>query len=214
MSRHCRFCHTPLTHTFADLGLSPLSNSYVKAERLNQGEVFYPLHAWVCPNCQLVQLEEFEQAENIFNDEYAYFSSYSSSWLAHAKHYSEAMTARFGLNARSQVVEIASNDGYLLQNFVAAGIPALGVEPTGNTADVAISKGIPTWVKFFGVATAGELVAAGHAADLLDPIKGQVQPPGDGLMGPEQRHQWPSWCIAGIPTSAIAAPGSPDRHGW
>ena len=132
MSRHCRFCHTPLTHTFADLGLSPLSNSYVKAERLNQGEVFYPLHAWVCPNCQLVQLEEFEQAENIFNDEYAYFSSYSSSWLAHAKHYSEAMTARFGLNARSQVVEIASNDGYLLQNFVAAGIPALGVEPTGR----------------------------------------------------------------------------------
>mgnify|MGYP002130249461 FL=1 len=85
MSRHCRFCHTPLTHTFADLGLSPLSNSYVKAERLNQGEVFYPLHAWVCPNCQLVQLEEFEQAENIFNDEYAYFSSYSSSWLAHAR---------------------------------------------------------------------------------------------------------------------------------
>lgn len=167
MSRHCRFCHTPLTHTFADLGLSPLSNSYVKAERLNQGEMFYPLHAWVCPSCKLVQLEEFERAENIFNDEYAYFSSYSSSWLAHARQYSEAMTARFGLNAASQVVEIASNDGYLLQNFVAAGIPALGVEPTGNTAEVAIGKGIPTWVKFFGVATAHELVAAGHAADLL-----------------------------------------------
>ncbi|MCG9083917.1 class I SAM-dependent methyltransferase [Laribacter hongkongensis] len=167
MSRHCRFCHTPLAHTFADLGLSPLSNSYVKAERLNQGEMFYPLHAWVCPSCKLVQLEEFERAENIFNDEYAYFSSYSSSWLAHARQYSEAMTARFGLNAASQVVEIASNDGYLLQNFVAAGIPALGVEPTGNTAEVAISKGIPTWVKFFGVATAHKLVAAGYAADLL-----------------------------------------------
>lgn len=117
MSRHCRFCQTPLTHTFADLGLSPLSNAYVKAERLNQGEVMYPLHAWVCPSCHLVQLEEFEQAHNIFNDEYAYFSSYSSSWLAHARQYSTAMTARFGLGVHSQVVEIASNDGYLLQNL-------------------------------------------------------------------------------------------------
>ena len=167
MSRHCRFCQTPLTHTFADLGLSPLSNAYVKAERLNQGEVMYPLHAWVCPSCHLVQLEEFEQAHNIFNDEYAYFSSYSSSWLAHARQYSTAMTARFGLGVHSQVVEIASNDGYLLQNFVGAGIPALGVEPTANTAEVAISKGIPTWVKFFGVETAHALVEAGHAADLL-----------------------------------------------
>ena len=163
----CRFCRTPLTHTFADLGLSPLSNTYVKAARLSQGEMFYPLRAWVCSSCKLVQLEEFERAENIFNDEYAYFSSYSSSWLAHARQYSEEMTARFGLGAFSQVVEVASNDGYLLQNFVAAGIPALGVEPAANTAKVAIAKRISTWVKFFGIATAHELVAAGHAADQL-----------------------------------------------
>jgi SAM-dependent methyltransferase len=156
-----------LTHTFADLGLSPLSNSYVPAQRLHQGEMFYPLHAWVCPSCKLVQLEEFERVEHIFNDEYAYFSSYSSTWLAHAQRYCQDMTARLGLNAQSQVVEIASNDGYLLQHFVAAGIPALGIEPTGNTAEVALGKGIPTWVKFFGQATAHELVAADHAADLL-----------------------------------------------
>ena len=163
----CRFCQTPLTHTFVDLGLSPLSNSYVKAARLSQGEMFYPLHVWVCSSCKLVQLEEFERAENIFNDEYAYFSSYSSSWLAHARQYCDEMAARFGLGRSSQVVEIASNDGYLLQNIVAAGISALGVEPAGNTAEVALAKGIPTWVKFFGIATARELVVAGHSADLL-----------------------------------------------
>lgn len=163
----CRFCNTLSNLTFANLGLSPLSNSYLKVDQLNQGEIFYPLHAWVCPSCKLVQLEEFECAENIFNDEYAYFSSYSSSWLSHARSYSEEMIARFGLNTASQVVEIASNDGYLLQNFVNAGIPSLGVEPAGNTAEVAIKKGIPTWVKFFGVTTSQELVAAGHAADLL-----------------------------------------------
>lgn len=167
MSRHCRFCHTPLTHTFADLGLSPLSNAYVSASRLHQGEMFYPLHAWVCAHCKLVQLEEFERAEQIFNDEYAYFSSYSSTWLAHAQAYCDTVTARFGLTTQHQVVEIASNDGYLLKNFVAAGIPALGIEPTGNTAAVAVAQGVPTWVKFFGVSTAHELVAAGHAADLL-----------------------------------------------
>ncbi len=164
---NCRFCNTPLNLTFANLGLSPLSNSYVKVDRLHQGEFFYPLHAWVCVSCKLVQLEEFELAENIFNDEYAYFSSYSSSWLAHALQYSELMTSRFDLSPVNKIVEIASNDGYLLQNFVAKGIPSLGVEPASNTADVAIKKGIPTWVKFFGVNTAHELVAAGHAADLL-----------------------------------------------
>jgi C-methyltransferase C-terminal domain/Putative zinc binding domain/Methyltransferase domain len=163
----CRFCNTTLSLTFADLGLSPLSNSYVKAEQLNQGETFYPLHAWICENCKLVQLEEFELAENIFNEEYAYFSSYSQSWLEHANKYCAVMTDRFGLNTNSQTVEIASNDGYLLQYFHAAGIPALGVEPSSNTAEVATSKGIPTWVKFFGTATAHELVATGHAADLL-----------------------------------------------
>jgi hypothetical protein len=163
----CRFCNTPSNLTFANLGLSPLSNSFVKVDQLNQGEFFYPLHAWVCISCKLVQLEEFELTENIFNEEYAYFSSYSSSWLAHARQYSEEMTARFELSPVNKVIEIASNDGYLLQNFVANGIPSLGVEPTSNTADVAIKRGIPTWVKFFGVTTAHELVAAGHAADLL-----------------------------------------------
>ena len=167
MSRECRFCHTPLRDTFADLGLAPLSNAYVRAERRNQGEMFYPLHAWVCPQCKLVQLEEFERAADIFNDTYAYFSSYSTSWLEHAHRYSEAVTARFGLDQSSQVVEIASNDGYLLQNFVTAGIPALGIEPAGNTAAVAKAKGIPTWVRFFGGETARELVDAGYAADLL-----------------------------------------------
>ncbi len=163
----CRFCHTPVTQTFADLGLAPLSNSYVKFELLNQGEFFYPLHARVCPECKLVQLEEFELPENIFNHEYPYFSSYSSSWLAHSHNYCEMVTARFALNGSSQVVEIASNDGYLLENFVKKGIPALGVEPTANTAAVALDKGISTWVKFFGVTTAHELVNAGNTADLL-----------------------------------------------
>ena len=167
MTCHCRSCNAPLVHTLVNLGLSPLSNAYVKEESLGKGEMFYPLHVRVCHECWLVQLEEFERAENIFNDEYAYFSSYSSSWLAHARQYSEAMIVRFGLDAASQVVEIASNDGYLLQNFVSTGIPALGVEPSGNTAEVAMRKDIPTWVKFFGIATAHELVAAGHAADLL-----------------------------------------------
>lgn len=163
----CRFCDSVLTQTFADLGLSPLSNSYVKPERLNQGELFYPLHVWVCSDCKLVQLAEFEQAKNIFNDQYAYFSSYSSSWLMHARQYCEMTTSRFGLNANSHVVEIASNDGYLLQNFRAACIPVLGVEPAANTAAVAIEKGVPTLVKFFGAQTAHELVGAGKAADLL-----------------------------------------------
>lgn len=167
MLPRCRFCGSPLTQTFADLGMSPLSNAFVKPEGLHQGEVFYPLHAWVCGQCMLVQLEAFERAEKIFNADYAYFSSYSSSWLDHARRYCEAMIGRFSLDGASQVVEIASNDGYLLQNFVAQGIPSLGIEPASNTAAAAIAKGVPTWMKFFGVATAHELVAAGHQADLL-----------------------------------------------
>lgn len=167
MSRHCRFCHSPLTHSFVDLGLSPLSNAYVSAAHLHQGEMFYPLHVWVCADCKLVQSEAFEHAAHIFNDDYAYFSSYSSTWLAHAHAYCLAMTTRLGLGPHSQVVEIGSNDGYLLQHFVAAGIPALGVEPSGNTAQVALDRGIPTWPRFFGLSTAHALVAAGHGADLL-----------------------------------------------
>ena len=162
----CRFCAAPLRLSFADLGMSPPSNSFLEAEALNRMERFYPLHAWVCEKCFLVQLEEFETPEQIFSD-YAYFSSYSESWLEHAKAYTQAMTARFGLNAASFVVEIASNDGYLLQYFVAQGVPVLGVEPAANVAAVAEKKGVPTLVKFFGTRTAAELAAAGRKADLI-----------------------------------------------
>ncbi|HEY0322878.1 MAG TPA: class I SAM-dependent methyltransferase [Pyrinomonadaceae bacterium] len=162
----CRSCGTELRHTFIDLGMSPLSNSYLGAEQLNKMEPFYPLHARVCHHCFLVQLEEFESPENIFND-YAYFSSYSETWLRHASVYAEAMSERFNLSAQSQVVEIASNDGYLLQYFVEKGVPVLGIEPASNVARVAQEKGIPTLTKFFGRETAEALAAEGKRADLL-----------------------------------------------
>jgi SAM-dependent methyltransferase len=163
---HCRFCDAPLAHTFADLGMSPPSNAFLQTAQLGRMEKFYPLRAWVCGACFLVQLEEFESPEQIFGD-YAYFSSYSDSWLAHARAYTEAMTARFSLGPKSKVVEIASNDGYLLQYFVARGIPVLGIEPAANVAKVAEQKGVPSLVKFFGVQTAKELAAKGTRADLL-----------------------------------------------
>jgi 2-polyprenyl-3-methyl-5-hydroxy-6-metoxy-1,4-benzoquinol methylase len=162
----CRFCASPLETTFVDLGMSPLCESFLRADQLDQMEPFYPLHAYVCGKCFLVQLQQYVSPEDIFND-YAYFSSYSDSWLAHAKAYSEKMIQLFSLNHESLVVELASNDGYLLQNFVAKGIPALGIEPAANVAEVAVSKGVPTLVKFFGRETAGELAAAGKQADLL-----------------------------------------------
>lgn len=162
----CRFCSTPLCHTFVDLGMSPLCESYISPEKLNSMEPFYPLHVYVCGNCFLVQLEEYVSAADIFS-EYAYFSSYSDSWLQHASRYAEAMVGRFGLDRGSHVVEIASNDGYLLQYFVARGIPCLGVEPAANVANVAVQRGVPTVVKFFGVETARELKVQGAAADLL-----------------------------------------------
>lgn len=162
----CRFCGAPLQHSFADLGMSPLANSYVSPEKADAMEPFYPLHAYVCSKCWLVQLQMYQTGEDIFSD-YAYFSSYSDNWLAHAKAYMEKMRARFGLNASSQVIEIASNDGYLLQYFKQAGIPVLGVEPAKNVAEVAITKGIPSLVKFFGETTARELVSTGVQADLL-----------------------------------------------
>jgi 2-polyprenyl-3-methyl-5-hydroxy-6-metoxy-1,4-benzoquinol methylase len=146
--------------------MSPLANSYVSPDKANAMEPFYPLHAYVCTQCWLVQLQMYETGEHIFSD-YAYFSSFSDSWLAHAKAYTEKMRSRFGLGAGSQVIEIASNDGYLLQYFKAAGVPVLGVEPAKNVADEAIKKGIPTVVKFFGEQTATELVAEGKTADLL-----------------------------------------------
>ena len=156
----CRFCGAPLEAVFADLGMSPLANSYVPPERANAMEPFYPLRVLVCGSCFLVQLEEFETAEAIFSD-YAYFSSYSSSWLDHARRYAEAMIERFGLTSASRVVELASNDGYLLQYFAEHGVPVLGVEPAANVAEVAVAKGIPTEVAFFGVETAERLAARG-----------------------------------------------------
>lgn len=162
----CRSCGAPLTRTFVDLGMSPLCESYPSATDLNRGEMYYPLHVYVCESCFLVQLEEFESAENIFSD-YAYFSSYADSWLKHSEEYCKNMTARFGLNDRSLVVEVASNDGYLLQYFVKRGVPVLGIEPAANVARVAVEKGVPTLVKFFGTKLANELVAEGRFADLV-----------------------------------------------
>jgi SAM-dependent methyltransferase len=161
----CRFCGTPLTHVFADLGVSPLANSYLSEEELGQMEPFYPLRALVCHECFLVQLEDYETPDVIFS-EYAYFSSYSTTWLDHSRRYAEMAIERFGLDESSQVVELASNDGYLLQYFMEHGIPVLGVEPAANVAEVARAKGVRTLVKFFGRAT-GREVAAMMDADLV-----------------------------------------------
>jgi SAM-dependent methyltransferase len=162
----CLFCSTPLHYTFVDLGMSPLCESYVTAEQLNQMEPFYPLHVWVCEQCFLVQVEEYVRPEGIFT-EYAYFSSYSDSWLAHAKAYVEMIAARLELSEASQVIELGSNDGYLLQYFVAKGIPVLGIEPALNVAQAAIARGVPTITKLFGRQTARELVDEGTQADLI-----------------------------------------------
>src|SRR4051812_12327007 len=152
----CRFCAAPLRHTFVDLGMSPLCESYVPAERLNAMEPFYPLHAKICERCLLVQLEAFVSAEDIFS-EYAYFSSYSASWVEHARTYVEMATERFGLTSDSLVVEVGSNDGYLLRHVVERGIPALGIEPAANVAEAARALGIETIVRFFGRRCAGDL---------------------------------------------------------
>jgi hypothetical protein len=162
----CRFCAEPLTQVMVDLGMSPLCESFLAGDQVNARESFYPLTTRVCNTCYLVQLEAYVGGEEIFT-EYAYFSSYSDSWLEHARLYSEAMIERWKLGPRSFVVEVASNDGYLLQNFVKAGIPTLGIEPAVNVAKVAVEKGVPTLVKFFGVATATELANEGKQADLL-----------------------------------------------
>ena len=162
----CRFCNSALQHSFADLGMSPLANSYLSGKEVMQMERFYPLHAYVCEECYLVQLPMFETSENIFGD-YAYFSSYAESMLKHAKDYVDMIVERLGLGKDSQVVELASNDGYLLQYFKEHGVPVLGIEPAANVAKVAVEKGIPTDVKFFGVETAKELVKEGKHADLL-----------------------------------------------
>lgn len=162
----CRFCGTALRHTFVDLGMSPLCESFLTLEQLNIGEIFYPLHVFICEKCFLVQLQEYVSVESIFS-EYAYYSSFSDTWLAHAKSYTEQMIKRFSLGASSQVIELASNDGYLLQYFVARGVPVLGIEPAANVAEVAVRKGVPTLVKFFDRELARELASEEKHADLL-----------------------------------------------
>ncbi|MGH9537134.1 MAG: methyltransferase domain-containing protein [Terriglobales bacterium] len=162
----CRFCGAALHHTFTDLGMSPPCESNLSADQLNQMEPFYPLHVLVCEKCFLVQLEEYVTPENIFT-EYAYFSSFSDSWLAHSKAYTDLMVKRFQLDHDSLVVELASNDGYLLQYFVEKGVPVLGIEPAVNVAKEATKKGIPTLVKFFGRELAAEMVNDGTQADLI-----------------------------------------------
>ncbi len=164
----CRFCKTPLVHTFLDLGRQPLANSYLTAEQLAAGtEQAYPLHVRVCHKCFLVQADDAVPADAIFDDAYAYFSSYSTSWVEHARRYAVAMAERFGLGPESLVVEVASNDGYLLQHFVEMDIPVLGVEPTANTAEAARARGVPTEVMFFGERTGQLLAAQGYEADLM-----------------------------------------------
>jgi 2-polyprenyl-3-methyl-5-hydroxy-6-metoxy-1,4-benzoquinol methylase len=165
-SKRCRFCGAGLQRTFVDLGLSPLCETYPSVADFNRGEAYYPLHVYVCENCFLVQLEQYESAENIFGD-YAYFSSYSDSWLKHCEDYCNKMAKRFRLNERSFVVEVASNDGYLLQYFARQHVPMLGIEPAANVANVAVEKGVPTLVRFFGTELARELAAEGRCADLV-----------------------------------------------
>ncbi len=162
----CRFCDSPLKHTLVDLGMSPLCESYLTAEQLNHMEPFYPLHVYVCEKCFLAQLEEYVSPQEIFS-EYAYFSSYADSWLQHVKNYTDVMVDRFKINEKNFIVELASNDGYLLQYFVEKGIPVLGVEPAGNVAKIAVEKGVPTLVDFFGEKLARNMVVEGKGADLL-----------------------------------------------
>jgi hypothetical protein len=163
---NCRACGATLSDTFVDLGMSPLCESYVPADALNHMEPFYPLHVWVCRECLLVQLDEYVSPEHIFT-EYAYFSSYSTSWLKHAEDYTALAAKRLNLGPQSFVVELASNDGYLLQYFVKAGIPCLGIEPAANVAKAARERGVETLVKFFGRELGAELAAQGKSADLI-----------------------------------------------
>ncbi len=164
---NCRFCQEPLTHVFIDLGNSPPSNSFLKTEDLNEPEVFFPLKVYTCDKCFLVQVDEHKKSEAIFNNEYVYFSSYSSSWLEHSKKYVEMMMERFQFNSQSLVIEIASNDGYLLQYFKEKMVPVLGIEPTANTAEVAVQRGVDTLVEFFGTDLALQLQKKGYLADLV-----------------------------------------------
>jgi hypothetical protein len=166
LSHECRLCGAKLTRTFVDLGMSPLCESYVLQERLDDPETFYPLHVRLCDSCLLVQLPAYVSGEDIFSD-YAYFSSYSDSWVAHAKLYAETMIGQRGLTPDSLVTEVASNDGYLLQHFKAEGIPVLGVEPAANVAEAARARGIPTEVQFLGADTGRQIAKEHGRADLV-----------------------------------------------
>jgi 2-polyprenyl-3-methyl-5-hydroxy-6-metoxy-1,4-benzoquinol methylase len=162
----CRLCGARLTRTFVDLGMSPLCESYVPEDRLDEAEVFYPLHVRICEGCLLVQLPAYVSGEEIFS-EYAYFSSYSDTWVEHARRYAHAMTGRLGLTSASLVTEVASNDGYLLQHFQAEGIPVLGIEPAANVAAAARSRGIPTEMQFLGAEVGREIARRHGRADLV-----------------------------------------------
>ena len=164
---NCRFCNVKLEHVFIDLINSPASNSFLNLEQLNEPETYYPLKVYTCPACFLVQVDEYKKSDDIFNKEYVYFSSFSKSWLEHAKVYTEKMISMFGYNESSRIIEIASNDGYLLQYFLEKDIPVLGIEPTANTAEIAQKKGIESVIDFFGVRLATALAAKGIKADLL-----------------------------------------------
>ena len=165
---NCRFCTTPLTHVFIDLNNSPASNSFLTKEELNEPETFYPLKVFICDKCFLVQVDEYKKSDAIFDSSYAYFSSYSTSWLQHAKAYVDMMTERFAFNENSLVIEVASNDGYLLQYFKEKNIPVMGIEPTANTAEVAMAKGIKTVIEFFGAELADRFASDWNVkADLL-----------------------------------------------
>jgi SAM-dependent methyltransferase len=165
-ARTCRFCGAGLERTFVDLGMSPLCETYPSVDDLDRGEVYYPLHAYLCDRCFLVQLGEYQTPENIFSN-YPYFSSYSDSWLKHAEKYCAKMMAELNLSAQSFVVEVASNDGYLLQYFVQQQVPVLGIEPAANVARVAVEKGVPTLVEFFGTRLATQLASEGRRADVV-----------------------------------------------
>jgi SAM-dependent methyltransferase len=164
---NCRHCYTPLEHVFLDLGFAPPSNAYLSAAELRAPERYYPLKLYVCAHCWLVQTEDYAQASELFSNDYAYFSSVSQSWVEHAARYANMISARLGLGKESLVIEVAANDGYLLRNFVAAGIPCLGIEPTASTAAVAEGLGIPILREFFGKALAERLAAVGKQADLI-----------------------------------------------
>lgn len=164
---NCRYCQTKLEHVFLDLGFAPPSNAYLSANDLHAPELYFPLRLFVCGQCWLVQTEDYSRSDELFTKDYAYFSSTSTGWLKHASEYCEMITRRLGLNTQSFVIEVASNDGYLLKNFVASGVPCLGIEPTDSTAEVAEASGVPVMREFFGEQMAHRLVAEGQQADLI-----------------------------------------------